>query len=57
MNSAPQPDTESETPANALPVRTPWHRILARLLELLLTPLGVTVQTELPVISDPPKSA
>jgi len=53
MNTTPRPDTEIE---QAAPIaRTPWHRILAKLLELLLTPLGITVQTELPVMSEPPK--
>ncbi len=37
------------------PKRTQWHRILAKLLELLLAPLGVTVQSEVSVMSDPPK--
>ncbi len=34
---------------------TQWHRILARLFELLLTHLGVTVVTELPVMGEPPR--
>ena len=53
MNTTPRPETQLE---KAAPIaRTPWHRILAKLLELLLTPLGITVQTELPVMSEPPK--
>jgi hypothetical protein len=35
--------------------RTQWHRILARLFELLFTHLGVTVLTELPVMGEPPR--
>ncbi len=35
--------------------RTKWHRILAKLLELLLTTVGITVQPEVPITSDPPK--
>lgn len=35
--------------------RTQWHRLLAKLFELLLTPLGISVHTEMPVISEPPK--
>ena len=32
-----------------------WHRLLAKLLELLLAPVGVTVLSELPATSTPPK--
>lgn len=53
MNDTPQPDMEIEKAAPV--VRTQWHRILAKLFELLLTHLGVTVQTELPVMSELPK--
>ncbi len=35
--------------------RTQWHRILGALLELLLTRLGIIVQSEVQVMSDPPK--
>ncbi|MFN8493958.1 MAG: hypothetical protein U0350_40540 [Caldilineaceae bacterium] len=35
--------------------KTQWHHLLGRLLELLLTPVGITVQTELQVMSEPPK--
>ncbi len=38
------------------PVRTQWHRLLGAMLEMLLTPVGITVQTEVQVISDPPKA-
>ena len=34
--------------------QTRWHRLLAKILEELLTPVGITVHTELPVVSDPP---
>jgi hypothetical protein len=36
--------------------RTQWHRLLGAMLEMLLTPVGITVQTEVQVISDPPKA-
>ncbi|MCB0065317.1 MAG: hypothetical protein KDE19_24500, partial [Caldilineaceae bacterium] len=32
-----------------------WHRLLAKLLELLLSPVGVTVLSELPATSNPPE--
>lgn len=35
--------------------RTRWHRILGIMLEEWLTPVGITVQTEVPVMTDPPK--
>ena len=56
MNQGHQADIQPETGAAGRATRTQWHRILARLLELLLTPLGVTVQTELPIMSEPPKA-
>lgn len=31
-----------------------WHRLFAGLLEELLTPLNITVQTEVPLLSNPP---
>lgn len=40
---------------SSMPVKTQWHRILGTLFELLLTPVGITVQTEVQVMSDPPK--
>ena len=36
-------------------VKTQWHRLLGKHLELLLTPVGITVQTEPQVMSEPPK--
>ncbi len=36
--------------------RTHWHQLLGKLLELLLTPVGITVLTEVPVMSEPPKA-
>jgi hypothetical protein len=35
--------------------RTLWHRLLGKFLELLLTQVAITVQTEVQVTSDPPK--
>jgi hypothetical protein len=36
-------------------LNTLWHRLFAKLLELLLAPVHVTVLSELPVTSDPPQ--
>ena len=47
--------SEAETEKPSPPARTQWHRLLAKLLELLLTPVGITVQSEVPITSDPPK--
>ena len=33
---------------------TQWHRLFGRLLQELLTPVGLIVQTELDVSNDPP---
>lgn len=41
--------------ASSPPARTQWHRILGALLEMLLTRFGIIVQTEVQVMSDPPK--
>ena len=35
--------------------RTLWHRILGKILEELLTPFGISVHTETPVMSNPPQ--
>lgn len=35
--------------------KTLWHQLFAKLLELLLTPLDVIVQTEFPVLIEPPR--
>ncbi len=35
--------------------RTKWHQLFGFLLQELLTPVGLTIQTELPVSTDPPK--
>ena len=46
------------TPTHEPPQRmqkTQWHRLLGKHLELLLTPVGITVQTEPQVMSEPPK--
>jgi hypothetical protein len=34
--------------------QTQWHRLLGKLLEELLTPVGVAVYTDFPIMSDPP---
>jgi hypothetical protein len=36
--------------------KTRWHRLLGRLLEELLAPLGISVFTEFPLMSEPPKT-
>ena len=36
--------------------RTRWHRLLGTLLEELLSPVGIQVQTEFPVMSEPPEA-
>jgi hypothetical protein len=33
-----------------------WHRLLGAVLEALLTPVGISVQTEVPITSDPPRA-
>ncbi len=54
-DSIPNLDAD-ESPASQQPGRTQWHRLLGAMLEMLLTPVGITVQTEVQVISDPPKA-
>jgi len=36
--------------------KTRWHRLLGRLLKELLTPTGITVLTDVPVMSEPPEA-
>ncbi len=36
--------------------KTRWHRLLGKLLEELLAPVGIGVHTEFPVMADPPKA-
>ena len=36
--------------------KTKWHKILAGVLEEWLTPVGIIVQTEIPIASNPPKA-
>ncbi len=38
------------------PARTLWHRLLARLLKELLTPLNIEVYSGIPVMTDPPEA-
>ncbi len=50
-----------QTPPNqhediTAPSRTLWHRLLGKELELALTPVGITVLTEVQVSSNPPKA-
>ncbi len=40
----------SDKPSNTL-----WHRLLGTLLTYLLTPVNITVQTDVPLMSDPPE--
>jgi hypothetical protein len=43
--------SEQTTPSE----RTLWHRLLGKMLELLLTPVGISVQCEVQIVSDPPR--
>ncbi len=36
--------------------KTRWHRLLGKLLEETLTPVGITVYTEFPLMSEPPEA-
>ncbi len=36
--------------------KTRWHRLLGTLLEKLLSPVGVTVSTEVPIMGNPPQA-
>jgi len=36
--------------------KTRWHELVAKMLEELLTPVGIEVYTEFPVMADPPKA-
>ena len=36
--------------------KTQWHKLLAGVLEEWLTPVGIKVQTEIPISSNPPKA-
>jgi len=36
--------------------KTRWHRLLCKMFEELLTPVGIEVYTEFPVMTDPPKA-
>ncbi|MGF1527022.1 MAG: hypothetical protein ACFCBW_09550 [Candidatus Competibacterales bacterium] len=40
----------------AVAAKTPWHRWLAQILELLLTPVDIDVQTEWELLSEPPRA-
>jgi hypothetical protein len=53
MTEQTQPD---EHEGEAGPARTLWHRLLGKELELVLTPVGITVLTEVQVSSNPPKA-
>ncbi len=41
--------------AEAKPSKTRWHRLLGALLEELLTPVGISVFSDFPVMSEPPE--
>jgi len=38
------------------PKKTFWHRLLARLLELILSPLGIEVHPDVSVMTAPPEA-
>ncbi len=42
--------------SNPKPRKTRWHRLLGRLLRELLTPTGILVCTDVPVMGDPPEA-
>ena len=42
-------------PIRAYP-HTRWHRLLGKLLEEWLTPVDIAVQTEVPLLSEPPQA-
>jgi hypothetical protein len=46
----------SDVETQAAVSRTLWHRLLGKELELALTPVGITVLTEVQVSSNPPKA-
>ena len=50
-NQKPSEDDNKETTEKTL-----WHRILGRIFKLLLTPLGITVLTEVSVVTEPPEA-
>ena len=49
----PRPDLAESSAASR---STQWHQLLGTLLELLLTPVGITVQTEVAITSEPPRA-
>ncbi|MCB0064691.1 MAG: hypothetical protein KDE19_21355, partial [Caldilineaceae bacterium] len=53
MTDHPESQADSSQSANQ---QTRWHRILGKLFELLLVSLGISVQTEPEVMSNPPKA-
>ncbi len=53
MTEQLQPD---QSTGESSPARTLWHRLLGKELELVLTPVGITVLTEVQVSSNPPKA-
>ena len=44
------------SPKKILYPKTQWHKLLAGVLEEWLTPVGINVQTEIPISSNPPKA-
>lgn len=53
MTESIQPDNKAGETGQP---RTLWHRLLGKELELALTPVGITVLTEVQVSSNPPKA-
>ena len=49
-------NTEMTVPSTQPAQPTRWHQLLGKLLELLLTEQGIIVQTEVQVMSEPPKA-
>ena len=50
-----EPESAETSDQSAPPGRTLWHRLLGKMLELLLTPVGISVQCEVQIVSDPPR--
>ena len=43
-------------PQESAATQTQWHRLLGQLLEELLTPVGLTVLTGFPIMTNPPEA-
>ena len=48
--------TDENNSGDVTESQTDWHRLLARLLEIVLSPLGIDVQPDVPVMTEPPEA-